>query len=477
MKKSLLIFILIFSWIVGNTQVLKPFGAIPSDDQLKWQRMERYAFIHFNMNTFTGFEWGEGNESPALFKPDSLDCEQWARILKKAGFKAIILTAKHHDGFCLWPSLFTEHSVKNSTWRGGKGDVLKELSYACRKYGLKMGIYYSPWDRNHAEYGKHEYITYMKNQLNELLTEYGDVFEVWFDGANGGKGFYGGANEIREVDRQKYYKWPEMFSYVKSLMPDAIIFSDGGPDARWVGNENGLASETNWCTLNRDEFYPGSPLYPQLGEGHRNGTHWVPAEVDVSIRPGWYYHPEEDDKVKNLDVLMDIYYSSAGRNANMLLNVPVDNHGLISRSDSARLMEFGASLQQEFAVNYAPEAELSANCSYTKGKEYGLTNLTDMDPDSYWVSGVGCAKPIINIEFQKEVTMKCLLLMEGIRYGQRISSFYVEAFLNGQWLEIAKGTTIGNMRLLRFTQLKTTKLRVIFDAPDDRIVVAELGVY
>ena len=266
---------------------------------MEWHQMELTAFIHFNMNTFTDKEWGDGSEKPELFNPTNLDCNQWAATLKNAGFKGIIITAKHHDGFCLWPSAYTKHSVKYSPWKNGQGDVIRELADACKKYGLKLGIYYSPWDRNHAEYGRAEYLNYFGNQLAELLTNYGEIAEVWFDGANGGTGYYGGANEKREVDRLSYYNWPEVFKYVKKLKPDALIFSDGGPDIRWVGNEDGLASETNWCTLNRDEFYPGGSNYHKLGKGSEKGSHWVPAEVDVSIRPGWYYHPREDHRVKS----------------------------------------------------------------------------------------------------------------------------------------------------------------------------------
>jgi len=458
-------------------QSIKPHGALPSEDQLRWHQMEMYAFIHFNMNTFTGKEWGEGGEDPDLFKPDRLDCRQWARILKEAGFKAIILTAKHHDGFCLWPSGYTEHSVRSSKWRNGKGDVLQELSDACKEYGLKLGLYYSPWDRNHPEYGRPDYLNYMKNQLTEILSLYGDVFEVWFDGANGGQGYYGGANEKREVDRQAYYKWNDLYAWVKNLQPHAVIFSDGGPDVRWVGNEDGLASETNWCTLNRDMFYPGSPLYPQLGVGHKGGTHWVPAEVDVSIRPGWYYHPEQDTQVKSLDHLMNIYYSSVGRNANLLLNVPVDNHGLISKPDSARLMEFAKSIKSEFAMNLIQDAELSASCSWLAGKEYSLAHLSDGNPESCWASGNDCSAPELEIRFKKAAEISKVMIQEGIRLGQRVDGFRIEALINNQWKEIAKGTTIGYKRILRFNPVKTNRIRITFKSIAFPVVLSEVSIF
>jgi len=290
---------LFFAISCSNVQSPEPVLPIPSERQLAWHDMEFYAFVHFNMNTFSNMEWGFGDEDPKLFNPTDLDCRQWAKVCKDAGMKGIILTAKHHDGFCLWPSKYTEHSVKNSAWKNGEGDVVGELAAACKEYGLKLGIYLSPWDRNHPDYGKPEYITYFRNQLRELLTNYGDIFEVWFDGANGGTGYYGGAREERRIDRTTYYDWENTRKIVRELQPNACMFSDAGPDIRWCGNEQGWVRETNWCTLNRDDFAPGVVAdLEDLRSGQENGTHWVPAEVDVSIRPGWYYHPSEDHKVK-----------------------------------------------------------------------------------------------------------------------------------------------------------------------------------
>lgn len=323
---------------------------MPSHRQLMWHEMEYYGFIHFNMNTFTNMEWGMGNESPESFNPTELDARQWARVAKEAGMKGIILTAKHHDGFCLWPSAYTEHSVKNAPWKNGKGDVVRELADACREYGLKMGVYLSPWDRNHSAYGSPEYVTYFHNQLKELLTNYGDIFEVWFDGANGGSGYYGGANETRKIDNKTYYQWDEVTRIVRELQPNAVIFGDGGPDVRWVGNEEGWANETNWNLLRKIEVYPGYPKHEQLRSGHEDGTHWVPAEADVSIRPGWYYHPSEDHQVKSLPHLLDIYYQSVGRNASLLLNLPVDTRGLIHENDVRQLMALKNQLDKDFLL-------------------------------------------------------------------------------------------------------------------------------
>lgn len=303
----------------------KPVMPLPSERQFAWHEMEFYAFVHFNMNTFTNMEWGFGNESPELFNPTQLDCRQWAKVCKEAGMKGIILTAKHHDGFCLWPSAYTEHSVKNSTWKNGQGDVVRELSDACKEYGLKFGVYLSPCDRTHADYGKPGYLNYFRNQLRELLTNYGEIYEVWFDGANGGNGWYGGANETRKIDNKTYYDWENTYKIVRELQPNACMFSDAGPDIRWVGNKEGWARETNWCMLNKDSVAPGVVSNLEwLRSGQENGTHWLPAEVDVSIRPGWYYHSSEDQKVKTLPKMLDIYYNSVGRNASLFINFPVD---------------------------------------------------------------------------------------------------------------------------------------------------------
>ena len=321
----------------------------PVQRQLAWQQMEFYAFIHFNMNTFTDMEWGTGGEDPALFNPTQLDCRQWVRTFKEAGMKGVIITAKHHDGFCLWPSKYTEHSVKNSPWKNGDGDVIRELADACEEYGLKLGIYYSPWDRNHADYGTPDYLIYMRRQLKELLTQYGDVFEVWFDGANGGTGYYGGANEERLVDKLSYYDWDHTYALIREWQPKAVIFSDAGPDVRWVGNEDGHSYPTIWSNLMRDSVYGGMPTYhTDWADGQENGTHWVPAETNVSIRPGWYYHEYEDHKVKSVPKLVDIYYESVGMNTPLLLNFPVDRRGLIHETDAKQVRGMMEKIRQDF---------------------------------------------------------------------------------------------------------------------------------
>lgn len=433
-------------------------GPLPSTQQLAWHEMEYYAFVHFNMNTFTDMEWGLGGEAPATFNPSALDTRQWAKVAKEAGMKGIILTAKHHDGFCLWPSEFTAHSVKNSPWKNGEGDVVKELAEACKEYGLKMGLYLSPWDRNHADYGKPEYITYYRNQMRELLTNYGDVFEFWVDGANGGDGYYGGANETRNVDRSTYYDWENTFALAKELQPDIIIFSDGGPDVRWVGNENGFADATNWAPLRRAEFAPGIGPYQQLTHGHEDGTHWVPAECDVSIRPGWYYHESQDDQVKSLSHLLDIYYKSVGRNGNLLLNLPVDRRGLVHENDIEALMKLRKTLDETFAENLVGGATIVA--SNNRGRGFGPGNAIDGNTDTYWATDDAIIESSLEINFKDPVTFNRLVLQEFIELGQRVQQFSVEIKKRGVFEEIASETTIGYKRILRLPTISTNSLRI-----------------
>ena len=298
-----------------------PHGPVPSQRQLRWHELEFYGFVHFSMNTFTDKEWGYGDESPALFQPSALDARQWVAAARAAGMAGIILTAKHHDGFCLWPSAYTTHSVKSSPWRDGHGDVVRELADACRESGMKLGLYLSPWDRNHAAYGTPAYIQYYRAQLQELLTQYGELFEFWFDGANGGDGYYGGARATRTIDRREYYGFPTLWEMVRAQQPGAILFSDAGPDIRWVGNEGGVASHTCWAKIKPEGIAVGEvDDVTRLGWGEANGTVWRPAEVDVSLRPGWFYHAQEQPK--SLAALLDIYFTSVGRGCCLLLEHP-----------------------------------------------------------------------------------------------------------------------------------------------------------
>ena len=377
--------------------------------------METYAFVHFGPNTFSGQEWGNGKENPNSFNPTKLDCNQWVKTFKKAGMKGVIITAKHHDGFCLWPSKFSEHTVTQSPF---KRDVLKELAAACKKEGIKMGVYLSPWDRNHPTYGTEKYNDTFDGMLHEVLSNYGDIFEVWFDGANGE-----GPNGKRQV-----YDWTRYIATVRKLQPNAVIFSDAGPDVRWVGNESGVASETNWNTINRDRYVPGTSLYKELGEGTENGTHWVPAECDVSIRPGWFWRKSENDKVKTPAQLEDLYYKSVGRGGSFLLNVPPDTRGLISDNDIKALNGFHERISKTFERNQAFYVE---------------------NPDSSFP-----------FHLNKPATFDVIELGEDISKGQNIAEFTVEAEVDGKWITIASGTTIGSKRLIRCAPITATNISV-----------------
>lgn len=454
----------------------EPVQPVPTQQQLAWQEMEFYGFLHFNMNTFTNQEWGYGDKSPELFNPTALDARQWAKVAKEAGMKGLIITAKHHDGFCLWPSEYTEYSVKNSVWRDGKGDVLKDLAEACKEYGLKMGVYLSPWDRNHADYGKPEYITYFRNQLRELLTNYGDIFEVWFDGANGGDGYYGGAKEERRVDKRSYYDWENTIKIIRELQPNAVIFSDGGPDVRWVGNEHGYAYPTTWSPLLRDEVYGGMPEYSkQYSPGQENGTHWVPAEADVSIRPGWYYHESEDNKVRSLNELLEIYYKSIGQNSNLLLNFPLDRRGLVHENDVKQLKKLTEQLKLDFAEDLALNKAVSA--TNVRGDAYAANNVNDGNKDTYWATGDGQIMASVTIDLDKPTEFNRFLVQEYIQLGQRVKAFSLEVEVDGNWKTIDNQTTIGYKRILRFDKVVATKVRLnIIDAKACP-VISNIGIY
>lgn len=472
---SIALFLFIALWSCKTeTTPLEPVAPLPNEHQLAWQELEYYAFIHFNMNTFTNKEWGYGDEKPSQFTPTELDTRQWARVVKEAGMKGIIITAKHHDGFCLWPSKFTEHSVKNAPWRAGKGDLIRELSEACKEYGLKFGVYLSPWDRNHPDYGTTEYITYFRNQLRELLTEYGEIFEVWFDGANGGDGFYGGANEERRVDKKSYYDWPATIELVRGLQPQAVIFSDAGPDIRWVGNEKGYANETTWSPLHRDSVYAGMPDFQRFAAGQENGTHWVPTETDVSIRPGWYYHPEQDDQVKSLSKLVDIYYNSVGLNSSLLLNLPVDTRGLIHENEVANLNALADYLNSTFSNDYSKDQRLTTSSTFGS---YEGKALIDGDKNSYWVSKTNDQKPTIALFLAHPVKVNTFMIQEYLPMGQRIKSFYFEILSEGNWKKVYEGTTVGNKRLIRFKTQDVEGVRFTVTDTKAQVVLSNMGLY
>ena len=470
----LIFFIGIFTKCEKKENIISPVQPLPNSNQVAWQKMEYYAFIHFNMNTFTNKEWGYGDEKPIQFNPSQLDTGQWAKVIKQAGMKGIIITAKHHDGFALWPSKYTDHSVKNSLWRDGKGDLIDELSKSCKDYGLKLGIYISPWDRNHPDYGKPEYVIYFRNQLRELLTQYGDIFEVWFDGANGGDGYYGGANEIRKVDKKTYYDWPKTIQIVRDLQPKAVIFSDAGPDIRWVGNEKGYANETTWSPIYRDSLYPGMPNFNDFSSGQENGTHWVPTETDVSIRPGWYYHPEEDSKVKSVSKLIDIYFNSVGLNSSLLLNLPVDKRGLIHENEIENLNQLSDYLDQTFSKNYAYKQNIEVSSSV---KGFEKMNIIDGNLETYWVSRPDDVKPNFTLNFESPLEANTFMVQEYIQLGQRIQAFTFEIMSNGKWEKVYEGTTIGNKRLIRFKSKRIDAIRFSVSNFKKQVVLNNIGLY
>ncbi len=460
-----------------------PYGPTPSKRQLQWQRMEFYGFVHFTVNTFTNKEWGYGNENPDVFNPTDFSADQIVATAKMAGMKGVILTCKHHDGFCLWPSKYTKHSVKYSKWMNGKGDVVRAISNACKKYGLKFGVYLSPWDRNRADYGKPSYVQYYRNQMRELLTEYGPVFEMWWDGANGGTGYYGGARENRRIDRGKYYGWPTNIKIVRHLQPNCVIFSDAGPDIRWVGNERGQAGDPCWETYTpharkgETTVGPGTTISKEATNGQRNGKYWMPAECDVSIRPGWFYHPSQDSRVRSPQNLVNLFYASVGRGASFLLNIPPDRRGRINDADIKSLKGFRHIIDTTFAVNIAKKATLKASNIRGNSSQFGTANLLDGNRDTYWSCDDGIKQASLTAEFQKPITFNVVDIREYLPLGQRVDTWALDSYQNGKWREFARGQAIGARRLWRGkTAITTTKIRLRLTGPVCP-AISEFGLY
>lgn len=429
-----------------------PYGVLPTEAQVEWQKMEYNLFMHFGPNTFTGAEWGSGQEKAELFNPTAMDCGQWASIAKAAGMKGIIITAKHHDGFCLWPNPVSRHTVAQSSWRDGKGDVLKDLSEACDEYDLGFGVYISPWDRNDPHYGTDEYNDVFVKTLESALGNYGHVFEQWFDRACGE-----GPN-----GKQQIYDWPLFNSTVLKMQPDAIIFSDYGPGCRWVGNEAGSAGRTCWSTMNVNDDFTGPPVSRrELNEGIKGANTWAAAETDVSIRPGWFWRESENSRVKSLQHLLKIYYESVGRNSLLLLNVPPDTRGLIHEVDSARLMEFRAALDEIFSVDLAAGAEIEAENVRGGARRFSAQNLLHHDYDRYWAVDDDVTKVSLVVTLPEQRTFNRVQLQEYIPLGQRVSAFSIEALdEDGIWQPIARETTIGYKRIVHVPTTTTTAVRV-----------------
>ena len=463
----------------------EPFGPLPSENQLRWQDMEMYAFIHYSLNTYTDQEWGFGNEDPKLFNPSSLDCRQWARVCKQAGMRGIIFTAKHHCGFCMWPSAYTEYSVKNSPWKNGKGDVVRELADACREEGLKFAVYLSPWDRNHKDYGKPEYVTYFRNQLRELLTQYGDIFEVWFDGANGGDGWYGGANETRKIDRTTYYQWPETYKMIRELQPKCLIWNDGSDrgDLRWVGTEAGNVGETNWSLMPSK----GDTPWHMLHYGVEDGDVWCPGETNTSIRPGWFYHETENDHVKSLSKLMDTYYKSVGRNSTLLLNFPIAPNGRIHPNDSLRGIAFKKMIDEVFvkgSVEFrVKNEELRTKSSWTS---QAAKPSDDYSQGEKIPQQSNHSSSLLTLNFQSPTAVNRFLTEEDIALGQRVKKFKLEALVDGKWQPLKDAlvengkdglTTIGHRRIVCFPTVTATQLRFTITDSKAEPIIKRLGVY
>ncbi|MGA1046171.1 MAG: alpha-L-fucosidase, partial [Phycisphaerales bacterium] len=361
------------------------FGALPSAAQQAWHELEYYGFIHYGINAFTDREWGYGDESPTLFDPSELDVRQWAKVAKAAGMKGLILTAKHHDGFCLWPTETTDHDIAASPWKNGEGDLVREFVEACEAEGLRYGFYISPWDRNHPEYARPAYLEAYRAQWRELLSRYPDAFEIWFDGANGGDGYYGGAREARTIDRNAYYRWDETFAELLAMVPDAIVFSDAGPGCRWVGNERGFSAETSWQTMNREGRYPGTPDHGDLAGGEIGGSDWIGVECDVSIRPGWFFHESQNEQVKSVDQLLEIWFGSVGRGANLLLNLPPDRRGLIHERDIEALEGLRTRLDAIFDEDLLRRGAVASADAVREGSpRFAAANLLDGDDTTLW---------------------------------------------------------------------------------------------
>ena len=451
-----------------------PMSVVPEQRHLNWHAMEQYAFVHFTINTFTDKEWGYGDESPELFNPTDFDAEALVKIVKDANLKGLILTAKHHDGFCLWPSAYTEHSIKNSPYKDGKGESVGEVAEACRKAGVKFGIYLSPWDRNHAGYGTDEYLVYYRNQLRELLTNYGPVFEMWFDGANGGDGYYGGANEMRRVESgYLYYDWPKVVEIIRELSPETIVWSSSLPDARWCSNERGVIAETCWAMATPEQMYPGGKDNKKvLAHGMEDGERWAPAEADVSIRPGWFYH--ENEQPKTPEKLFDIYLTSVGRGGTLLLNLAPDRRGRVPEQDVESLMAWREMVDKTFAKDLAADAKVEA--SSARGRGYGAQCVVGED-DKYWATEDGVTTGDVTLTWSEPQSVKYVVLQEQIALGQRVRSFEIDVMRGGEWQNAVKATTVGYKRILSVEGEGVTAVRVRFTDSRGELAVARVAVY
>lgn len=457
----------------------KPYGEVPSKRQLAWHEIEMYGLVHFTPTTFENKEWGYGDADPKTFNPSNFDADQIVKAAKAGGLKGIVLVAKHHDGFALWPTKTTDYNITKSPFRNGKGDLVKEMEMAARKNGLKFGLYCSPWDRNNPTYGTAEYLKIYQAQLKELYSNYGELFMSWHDGANGGDGYYGGAKEKRSIDNTTYYDWNNTWQITRKMQPMANIFSDIGWDVRWAGNEDGSVNETSWATITPEPAkgmnvaVPGQSNYEINPSGTRNGKFWMPAECDVPLRQGWFFHPNE--KPKSVAKLFDLYLKSVGRGASLDLGLAPDTRGQLHQDDVANLKAFGEMINKTFANNLAQNAQFKT--SNTRGKNYSTIALTDKNNSTYWATADNIHEAELLIDLMKNTTFDIISLQEYIPLGQRIDYLSIEVFENKQWKKVYTGASIGAKRLIKFDiPITTNNIKLTLKAPV-AITLAELGIY
>ena len=467
----------------AQTAAPSPYGALPSARQLKWQETEMYCIIHFTPTTFQNKEWGYGDADPSIFNPVKFSADQIVAAAKSGGFKGIVYVAKHHDGFALWPTKTSKYNISESPWKNGKGDMVKEFQQATAQLGMKFGIYCSPWDRSNTTYGTPEYVNIYRKQLQELYSNYGDLFMSWHDGANGGDGFYGGKNEQRKVDQSVYYDWMNTWQITRKMQPNAAIFSDIGLDVRWVGNEKGIAPETSWSTIDikgngEKAPMPGFMNDANLGSGTRGGKQWIPFEGDVALRPGWFYHPEQDNQLKTTAQLFNIYCSSVGHGGALDLGLSPTNEGILHQNDVAALAAFGKYLKDVFAIDLAKKATITvSNVRAKQPKIFGTANLTDGDRYTYWATDDNVHQGKVTLNFKQAVKFSLIRLRENIKLGQRIDSVSVEVYKNNAWIGLAKATSIGANRIIRLAHPETgSKVRISIYAPVS-IALSEVSMF
>lgn len=458
-------------WAIRAPIPPAPWGATPSDRQWRWHQRERYAFVHFSMNTFTDKEWGYGDEDPKLFDPTDFSADQIVGAAKAGGLTGVILTAKHHDGFCLWPTPLTEHCIRNSPYKQGKGDIVGEMSAACRRAGLAFGIYLSPWDRNHADYGRPAYVDYFRKQIVDLCTHYGQLFEFWFDGANGGDGYYGGARETRTIDAPTYYDWPETIALVHKYQPLGCTFDPLGADIRWVGNEDGVAGDPCWPTM------PNEPYTQANGNsGVRGAARWWPAETNTSIRPGWFYHADEDSKVMSPARLVKLFDESVARGTNMNLNISPDRRGRIADHDVAVLTSFGDAIRESFATDLMQGAVVSA--SHSRGAGFEPARVLDRDRSTYWAVPDGVATPSLTLDLPPGRTFDLIRIREHLPLGCRVTTFAVDAEISGTWRTLATHDCISAQRIIRLpTPVTARRLRLRIIAATAGPAISEIALF